>query len=187
MISTQQKQSVIHFDEWDGIKMEQELEIRYDSRKSFYGKANIRAEGNKTILRSYNTDVAYIEDGKAIVNGMYSNTTLRHIKEFLLQNGFKAENWSQIDKDYSPSEQQIKKERVDQEEKSASMMKTVGMVASMGNIFCNTQKDKNDWKVRMLKAGLENKGLIMPEDWETLTEKEKETRLNKVIEQVALK
>jgi hypothetical protein len=34
----------------------------------------------------------------------------------------------------------------------------------------------------MLKAGLSNKGLIMPEDWNELSEDEKEKRLNKVIE-----
>ena len=64
--------------------MEYELNCQYDSRKSFYNKANVRTEDNKTILTSYSTDVAYIENGKAIVKGMYSNTTLRHIKEFLL-------------------------------------------------------------------------------------------------------
>jgi hypothetical protein len=80
----------------------------YDSRKSFYGKADIRVEGNKKILKSYSTDVAYIDldTGKAVVNGMYSNTTLRHIKEFLKQNGFKADSWKQIEKDYSPKKEE---------------------------------------------------------------------------------
>ncbi|KKL82560.1 hypothetical protein LCGC14_1983560 [marine sediment metagenome] len=68
-----------------------ELNCDYDSRNSFYGKANVRTEGNKTILQSYTTDVAYIENGCAVVNGMYSNTTLRHIKEFLLQNARKCQ------------------------------------------------------------------------------------------------
>jgi hypothetical protein len=51
----------------------------------------------------------------------------------------------------------------------------------MGELFCDNQKDKNDWKVRMLKAGLENKGLIMPEDWNTLDEDTKQARLDGVI------
>ena len=34
------------------------------------------------------------------VFGLYSVTTLRHIKEFLKQNGFKAETKAQIAKDY---------------------------------------------------------------------------------------
>lgn len=58
----------------------------------------------------------------------------------------------------------------------------VSAIASLGEIFCDNTKDKNDWKLRMLKAGLENKGLSIPEDWETLSEEEKESRLNKVIE-----
>jgi len=77
-----------------------ELEPEYDSKKSYYGKATVTEENGKKILTSYSTDVAEIKDGKAIVHGTYSQTTLRHIKEFLLQNGFKAENSKQIMKDY---------------------------------------------------------------------------------------
>jgi hypothetical protein len=61
------------------------------------------------------------------------------------------------------------------------VFKTVAMVAKMGEIFGNTQKESNDWKARMLKAGLENKGLIMPSDWNSLTEEEKQHRLDGVI------
>ena len=82
------------------MTFETELSTRYDSRKSFYHKARVRNENGKTILTSYQTDVAYIENGKAHVKGTYSSTTLRHIKEFLLQNGFKADNSKQIMNDY---------------------------------------------------------------------------------------
>ena len=58
---------------------------------------------------------------------------------------------------------------------------TVEFVAKLGEIFCDNQKDKNDWKARMLKAGLENKGLVMPEDWDTLDEDTKQARLDAVI------
>jgi len=63
----------------------------------------------------------------------------------------------------------------------ASQFKSIAMVASLGNLLCKDQKETNDWKTRMLKAGLENQGLIMPEDWNELTEEDKETRLNNVI------
>jgi hypothetical protein len=76
------------------------LAPQYDSRKSFYGKAKVREENGAMILTSYTTDVAKIENGKAVVYGTYSPTTLRHIKEFLRQNGFKAENSKQIMADY---------------------------------------------------------------------------------------
>lgn len=85
-----------------------ELAPRYDARKSFYGKAVVlenpeEATGDeytKTLL-SYRTPVAAIRaDGKAVVFGLYSQTTTRHIKEFLLQNGFKVESSKQLMKDY---------------------------------------------------------------------------------------
>jgi len=62
-----------------------------------------------------------------------------------------------------------------------SDFKTTSMVAKLGDLFCDNQKEKNDWKARMLKAGMENKGLQMPEDWNELDEDTKETRLNAVI------
>lgn len=76
------------------------LNTRYDRRASFYGKALVEERKNITILTSYNTQVAIIKNNKAYINGTYSNTTLRHIKEFLKQNGFKAESKKQIIEDY---------------------------------------------------------------------------------------
>ena len=61
-----------------------------------------------------------------------------------------------------------------------SKFKTTAMVAKMGELFADTQKEKNDWKARMLKAGLP--GLDIPEDWDNLAEDEKTKRLDKVIE-----
>lgn len=66
------------------------LEPIYDTRKSFYGKAKIVIYNNIIDLISYNTVVARIEDGKIKVFGWYSQTTARHINEFLKQNGFKS-------------------------------------------------------------------------------------------------
>lgn len=80
-----------------------ELTPRYDARKSFYGKARVEVDDtNPNILNlySYNTRVAEIRFGKPKVFGTYSQTTLRHIKEFLKQHGFKAETGKQIMKDY---------------------------------------------------------------------------------------
>lgn len=78
-----------------------ELECIYDSRKSFYGKANLVKEENGISLYSYDTKVATIyANGLAKVFGTYSQTTLRHIKEFFKQNGLKADTKKQIEKDY---------------------------------------------------------------------------------------
>jgi hypothetical protein len=62
-----------------------------------------------------------------------------------------------------------------------SFFNTIGLVASLGSILCDTKKEQNDWKTRMIKAGLGNMGLDIPADWDTLTEEEKEKRLNSVI------
>ena len=87
----------------------------HDTRKSFYGKARytidtvlwgksteLKAPGEKH-LYSYNSEVCYIDNaGKVHLLPLwnYSATTLRHVKEFLKQNGFKADNSKQIRKDY---------------------------------------------------------------------------------------
>jgi len=79
-----------------------ELDARYDSRASFYSKARVEQEGNIKRLRSYNTIVAEIDTERetAKVFGTFSDTTLRHIKEFLKQDDFIAETKAQIIKDY---------------------------------------------------------------------------------------
>jgi len=79
------------------------LNPRFDVAKSFYGKAKVKAEGEGLTLQSYNTDVAKIVGGKAIVKGLYSQTTTRHIKDFLKQHGIKVESSKQIMKDYGGS------------------------------------------------------------------------------------
>ncbi len=50
------------------------------------------------------------------------------------------------------------------------------MVTKLGDIICNTQKEKNDWKVRMMKASL-GQGVNFPDDWDSLPEDEKTRRL----------
>lgn len=72
------------------------LECRYDSRQSFYGKAKVEVhEDNiaKTLqLLSYGTLVAnivfYKKQNKNVYEyfGKYSQTTTRHQKEFFKQN-----------------------------------------------------------------------------------------------------
>ena len=76
-----------------------EVQPQYDSRKSVYGKAKVyKDDKGHLLLQSYSTIVAEITDGIATedgkptvkVNGWYSNTTARHINEFLYQYGFKT-------------------------------------------------------------------------------------------------
>lgn len=60
-------------------------------------------------------------------------------------------------------------------------MKTIAMVSSLGDIFGTTDKERNDWKLRMIKAGM-GEGLNIPDDWDTLSEEVKGERLDKMIE-----
>ena len=64
-----------------------ELAARFDSRKSFYGKAHIiELDNGIKQLQSYSTIVGEIRDGKyyQLWDGK-SQTTTRHIKEFRKQ------------------------------------------------------------------------------------------------------
>lgn len=62
------------------------LEPEYDRAQSFYKKARVEDDGNK--LYSYDTLVAEIKNGKPIIYNAQSQTTRRHIRDFLLQKGF---------------------------------------------------------------------------------------------------
>ena len=79
-----------------------ELNTHYDARQSFYGKAQVfvNEEEEIKVLKSYNTFVAIIKGNHAFISETYSNTTLRHIKEFLKQNGFKVGTKQELIKMY---------------------------------------------------------------------------------------
>lgn len=74
-----------------------ELDCRYDTRQSFYGKAKVEetktSYGKFLELYSYGTLVATIDidtiNNKKVFEycGRYSQTTTRHQKEFFRQNG----------------------------------------------------------------------------------------------------
>lgn len=68
-----------------------ELSARYDSRKSFYGKAKVMVNENVETLFSYDTEVAKIASGTLFIRSgfwNYSQTTRRHVKEFAKQHSF---------------------------------------------------------------------------------------------------
>lgn len=83
-----------------------ELATRFDARKSFYGKALVEVEEvekygttytNKTLI-SYGHEVVRIDasENKVRLTTSWdaSDTTLRHVKEFLKQEGFSIGNFS---------------------------------------------------------------------------------------------
>ena len=82
--------------------MKKELECVYNSQKSFWGKATVDNEDGMVVLRSFDSRVAGISEGTVILfMQSFTNTTLKHLKEFLKQHGFRAETQKQILKDYA--------------------------------------------------------------------------------------
>jgi len=59
----------------------------------------------------------------------------------------------------------------------------IATVAMMGNLLYDTQEATNAWKARMLKAGIPE--LSLPDNWAELSESEKASRLDKVINQLS--
>lgn len=80
----------------------------YDNHKSFYNKAYVEERGNRKELYSYNTRVAIIKldangMNEKLILGNYatcSATTLRHLREFCLQQGFEVYPKSEWGKHY---------------------------------------------------------------------------------------
>ena len=86
--------------------MTTELTPEHDARKSFHGKATVRTYGTTKTLYSYGVAVADIAPFEIPAVQLfaawdYSPTTLRHVKEFLRQNGFKADTKTPIERDYA--------------------------------------------------------------------------------------
>lgn len=114
------------------------LEPVYDSRKSFYGKARVETdypERGSKVLYSYSTPVVGIRDGKVTLlrNGYLgwasSSTTLRHVKDFLRQEGFASGSYKDLMKMY-PIQQFDSWKRHEEivESKSSSKEKLTGRV-----------------------------------------------------------
>lgn len=102
---------------------------------------------------------------------------------------YRTEKFDKKSKEFSGTEGKVVNGSIEHAEKlekenSNSFLNTVGLIAKMGEIFTDSKKEANDWKKRMINAGLGNKGLTMPEDWDELTEEEKESRLNNAIDAI---
>lgn len=66
-----------------------------------------------------------------------------------------------------------------------AQFKTVAGIARLWEIFAGDEKGKNDWKKRILSAGLENSGLQFPENWDQLDEETKRARLDGAIKVIS--
>lgn len=81
----------------------------------------------------------------------------------------------------STDEKKVFTKFLEKDQTDWSGFNTVSAVAKLGDVFCENKKDSNDWKARMIKAGLGHQGLTIPDDWDTLDEDTKEKRFDAVI------
>lgn len=75
-------------------------ELKATTQKSYYKKAYVLKDGNNLFLRSYNTIVCGIVNGKFLRywDG-YSSTTMKHVNDFRVQNGLtslRKRDWDEI-------------------------------------------------------------------------------------------
>ena len=82
----------------DSETWKEELKPQFDNAKSFYRRAYVEKTHTGYRLTSYDSEVAEISDGRVFLgcDWDYSRTTLRHVKEFLKQQGYKADSKDQI-------------------------------------------------------------------------------------------
>ena len=100
-------------------KEEYELRAIHDARKSFHGKATVTRSGGEASLHSYGTKVVTIKGAtQEDPNNMFASpdkvtlhprwdkspTTVRHVKEFLTQQGFVGGTTKQIREQYADTE-----------------------------------------------------------------------------------
>jgi len=83
--------------------MKNELRCVFDTRASFYRKAFVIESEKSKVLISYDTKVCIISKNTAQImqDINLSNTTLRHIKEFLRQNSLAVGTKKELVKMYS--------------------------------------------------------------------------------------
>lgn len=138
-------------------------------------KQNLRIDGSR--VYSYNTHVATIDHSgrRLMVHGWWSVTTSKHVNHVAETYGLT------VVKDAPKPDADKEKEN----DNGGGILKMVAGVAALASIFTSNQKESNDWKARMMKAGLTNRGLIMPDDWDQLSEEEKTKRLDKALAVIA--
>ena len=80
-----------------------ELVPRYANQQSFYGKALVAGQNGYKVLYSYMTPVAKVADDKQVITSdrnLLSNTTMRHVHEFINQYGIEDLPKQQLIKKY---------------------------------------------------------------------------------------
>lgn len=147
------------------FKINDEIEIHCYSRGNKYGfthRAVMVVKGQRSTeakCQYYNRTWERFQFESVLNKVLAKDKFFTSEQIHMLLNGWAEDNHKEIDK----------------------MFGGIAMVAMMGEVFGKDTKEKNDWKERMLKAGLGNMGLEMPPDWNDLDEETKQERLDAVI------
>ena len=154
------------------FKITKHLQAVCDSQNTRYGFrhiANLLRDGYEieTAKCCYYNRTWECYEFESVLNGLYSKA----------QNGLTKYESQAFNK-------MIKNGGKREAARFSSFSKTIAMVSKMGEVLTDSQKAANDWKKRMLTAGLEKQGLDFPADWGTLTEDEKQARLDGAIAQL---
>ena len=85
-----------------------------------------------------------------------------------------------IEKNFSAGEKEIYLAIIEEQGLNMDLkpLKTVSLIAKLGDVLCKEDRDKNKWKKKMLKT---LKGVDFPEDFDNLPEKEQAKRLDNAI------
>ena len=152
------------------FKITKEIEVVCNSESTRYGFRHLA-----TMCR----DGIEIQDGKCTYqNRTWESFEFQSVLFDVVRKAFK-------NKLISEEEEKACDHFIREDQTDWSGFKTTSAVAKMGELFCDNQKDKNDWKKRMLSAGIQ--GLSIPEDWDTLDEDTKTARLDAVINEMGSK
>lgn len=138
----------------NNLKESPVLSPEYSSRKSFYDKAKYTDDENGRTLRSYQTDIMRIKDGKIEMlcdENALTNTTLRHIKEFLLQNGMEPLTKQQLiklinEKNVTESDEEDDYEEDDYEGEEDDYESIYDIADSWDGNGANDELDDSEWK-----------------------------------------
>lgn len=137
----------------------------YDTRYSWGHKATAYYEGREV---AYSKITYYNRTWEA-----YTYQSIVHCIIDKLPKSIKADRNNLIHKADEIGEGRERKE-----------LGNIAMIAKMGELLTNNRQEANDWKARMLKAGI-GEALSMPDDWGTLSEDDKQARLDKAIQAIA--
>lgn len=136
-----------------------------------------KIENGINIFYSYSTPVAFVIDGTLTISeNVWSVTTAKHLNWI--------EDYIGVERKFLRIPNKDFQKLIDKHKPKHDFLKTVG---TMSALFGLMSKGEDKEKVNNQKKRFFNhvEGLQFPEDWDTLTEEEKEKRLNKV-EQFAL-